>query len=69
MKDPRVVGGRYYCSYWQYEYTVVAKDGVWITERMETPMQSNLGSPEQVGSIKRHCTAWDSRDRVISLPK
>lgn len=69
-RDPRVVGGRYYCGYWRYDYTVLAIDGVWITERMDSPMRSNLGDPSQVGTVKRHCTAWDARnDRVLALPK
>lgn len=70
MNDPRKVGGRYYCGYWRYEYTVLAIEGSKITERMETMMDSNLGTPDQIGKIKSHYTAWDGRnDKIIEQPE
>ena len=61
-RDPRRVGGRYYCGYWQDEYTVTAIDA-------ETP----CGSPGpwftvvwSDGHSTTHCTAWDAKqDRVV----
>lgn len=60
--DPRVVGGLYFCGYWQQEYTVTAicdRDGTrWFTVKWSDGHQTT------------HCTAWDPRrDRVIRLPE
>ncbi len=65
MHGPQVVGGRYLCGYWKYEYTVLAIDGYNITCRQET-----AGAfPEQIGRVWSHCTAWDSQyDKIISQP-
>jgi hypothetical protein len=63
---PQVIGGRYYCAYWRYEYSVVAMDEFTITCQ-----QLTAGCfPEQIGKVWSHRTAWDwHRDRVISQPR
>lgn len=57
--DPRRVGGRYLCGYWQKEYTVLAREvgGDWIRVQWAD------------GEIAEHYTAWDARhDRVLQEP-
>jgi hypothetical protein len=56
---PQVPGGRYFCGYWQAEYTVDAiactLDG--------TALFTVTWADGRRGS---HCTAWDARaDRVV----
>ena len=59
MTDPRVVGGRYFSSYWQQAYTV-------------TMIEISYGGFKwftcawQDGQITRHCTAWDKNDKVLT---
>ena len=62
---PQQVGGRYYCAYWHYEYTVLM-----ITEHEITCRQETAGAfPDQIGRVWTHRTAWDAgRDKVISQP-
>lgn len=71
--DPRVVGGRYKCGYWGYEYTVLAIDGYKITCRLEdnSGVCSNIRNDPQfaVGEVWSHMTGWDwHSDKIISLP-
>ena len=62
-RDPRQVGGRYFCGYWRQEYTVLAMEleplgvyGRWTVEWAD-------------GHRTTHSTAWDWRhDRIISVP-
>jgi hypothetical protein len=57
MVGPRRVGGRYYCGYWRWEYTVLAIEyshGGWlITEATDEEAAE--------GRSRTHCTAWDER--------
>jgi hypothetical protein len=71
-KDPRVVGGRYYCGYWRMEYTVLKFEGYRITCRQETLIDYH-NVPEsdynRIGRVWSHSTAWNSMmDRVVSIP-
>lgn len=58
--DPRVTGGRYRDSYWCQEYTVTAvylhHGVIWLTCKWAD------------GDVTTHCTAWDSRDVIVSQP-
>lgn len=58
--DPRRVGGRYLCGYWNKEYTVLAREvggAGWIRVQWAD------------GEIAEHHTGWDPRhDRVLQEP-
>ena len=57
--DPRMVGGRYYCAYWQETYTVLAMwSDLYRTTWLAVQWEHNGPTV--------HCTAWDGkRDRII----
>jgi len=76
--DPRKPGGRYFCGYWQQEYTVTATevihgvlwlDVTWIpSEDARHPRASAQWRGDGYRKT-RHCTAWDARrDEIISQP-
>ena len=60
---PQVPGGRYFCSYWRKEYTVLFID--WTTNRDSWLMTVKW----EDGRISRHCTAWDKKDQIIYQPE
>ena len=55
---PQKVGGVYYCGYWVQRYTVTA-----ISFK---PARISVRWDD--GTESTHCTAWNSRDKVISQP-
>lgn len=56
-KDPREVGGTYYCGYWRENYKVLSKRGNWFHVEWSD------------GRKTTHCTPWDSRrDKVVGAP-
>lgn len=56
-RDPRQVGGTYYCGYWKRQYKVLSRRGQWFQIQWED------------GTVVTHCTAWDSRrDKVVAAP-
>jgi hypothetical protein len=60
--DPRVVGGRYHCTYWGIDYTVDA-----ISFGPNGFLES-ITVTDKDGS-RTHCTAWDRRDRILFDPR
>lgn len=64
-KDPRQVGGRYWCAYWRKEYTVDAIE----RDRDSGSQTTWLDVTWEDGRKGRHCTAWDhQRDKVVKQP-
>lgn len=57
--DPRVVGGTYWSSYWNANYTVLHVDH---SDRYTTWYRVRWDD----GLTTQHCTTWDSRDRVVN---
>lgn len=62
---PRVADGVYWNSYWRETYTVLTVDAQSMTVQWHGDAQCiNPQPPRQT----THCTAWDTRDRIISQP-
>lgn len=56
--DPRVVGGRYWCSYWGKEYVVLAISPIVEPFRFVSVQWED-------GTVTHHSTPWDKRDRIV----
>jgi hypothetical protein len=57
--DPRMAGGRYFCGYWQQEYTV--RD-LWRGDHGVIWLTCEWAD----GHVTTHCTAWDThRDKIV----
>lgn len=61
---PRVVGGTYWNHYWRETYKVLSmNDNEMMVEWQGDGDYSNSPRHKRTSA---HCTAWDSRDKVIS---
>lgn len=72
-KDPRVVGGEYFCGYWKYSYIILAFVNSKITVRItdNSKVASNLKDDPgfAIGRVLSHSTSWDAGlDKVVALP-
>lgn len=69
MSHTRVIGGVYYCRYWQYEYKVLTINGAEVIVQLTKPSPLEGLQSNKIGDTRTHFTAWDWRDKIISEPK
>lgn len=64
MQDPREAGTSWFSAYWQETYTVLKRDGIWLTVRWHG--DGRFSNSVHVERETTHCTAYDPKDKQVN---